>query len=75
MRARNRPSSGVQQRPKSPDQLNAAVALYDKALSICQHPERAGPCPGIRRKGKESSSPIHRGVHRNDNLIIMLDNI
>ncbi|MCL2429036.1 MAG: hypothetical protein FWD12_07365 [Alphaproteobacteria bacterium] len=26
---------GFQQRPKSPDQLHAAVALYDKALSIC----------------------------------------
>jgi tetratricopeptide (TPR) repeat protein len=26
---------GFQRRPKSPDQLHAAVALYDKALSIC----------------------------------------
>jgi tetratricopeptide (TPR) repeat protein len=26
---------GFQRRPKSPDQLHAAVALYDKALSLC----------------------------------------
>jgi tetratricopeptide (TPR) repeat protein len=26
---------GLQQRPKTPDQLHAAVALYDKALAIC----------------------------------------
>jgi tetratricopeptide (TPR) repeat protein len=26
---------GFQQRPKSPEQLHAAVALYDRALSIC----------------------------------------
>ncbi|WP_244500134.1 hypothetical protein [Methyloceanibacter superfactus] len=26
---------GLQQRPKTPDQLHAAVELYDKALSVC----------------------------------------
>ena len=31
---------GLQQRPKTPDQLHAAVALYDKALAIC--PEEQG---------------------------------
>jgi hypothetical protein len=26
---------GLQQRPKSPEQLHAAVSLYDRALSVC----------------------------------------
>jgi tetratricopeptide (TPR) repeat protein len=31
---------GLQQRPKSPDQLRSAVQLYDRALAICPENER-----------------------------------
>ena len=42
---------GLQQRPKSPDQLHSAVELYDKALAICPEDERLLRARITARKG------------------------
>jgi tetratricopeptide (TPR) repeat protein len=42
---------GLQHRPKSPDQLHSAVALYDKALAICPEDERLLRARILARKG------------------------
>lgn len=42
---------GMQQRPKSPDQLHAAVELYDRALMICPQDERLLRARITARKG------------------------
>lgn len=42
---------GLQQQPKSPDQLHAAVALYDKALAICPEDMRLLSARILARKG------------------------
>ena len=42
---------GLQQRPKSPDQLQAAVALYDRALALCPEDERLIAARIAARKG------------------------
>jgi tetratricopeptide (TPR) repeat protein len=42
---------GLQQRPKSPDQLRSAVQLYDRALQICPDDERLLRARITARKG------------------------
>lgn len=42
---------GLQQQPKSPDQLRAAVTLYDKALTICPEDMRLLTARILARKG------------------------
>ena len=42
---------GFQQRPRNPDQLHAAVELYDKALAICPADERLLRARITARKG------------------------
>ena len=42
---------GLQQRPKSPDQLHAAVSLYDKAIAITPEDEHLLRARVIARKG------------------------
>lgn len=42
---------GLQQQPKSPDQLRASVTLYDKALSICPEEMRLLAARILARKG------------------------
>jgi len=42
---------GLQQQPKSPDQLRAAVTLYDKALAICPEDMRLLSARILARKG------------------------
>jgi tetratricopeptide (TPR) repeat protein len=42
---------GFQRRPKSPDQLHAAIELYDKALSICPAGDRLLRARITARKG------------------------
>ena len=42
---------GLQQQPKSPDQLRAAVTLYDKALAICPEDMRLLTARILARKG------------------------
>ncbi|MBW5433714.1 hypothetical protein FXB41_02555 [Bradyrhizobium canariense] len=42
---------GLQRQPKSPDQLHAAVALYDKALAICPEDMRLLSARILARKG------------------------
>lgn len=42
---------GLQQRPRTPDQLHAAVRLYDKALAICPANERLLHARVTARKG------------------------
>ena len=42
---------GLQRQPKSPDQLHAAVALYDKALAICTEDMRLLSARILARKG------------------------
>jgi tetratricopeptide (TPR) repeat protein len=42
---------GFQRRPRNPDQLHAAVALYDKALAICPADERLLRARITARKG------------------------
>jgi tetratricopeptide (TPR) repeat protein len=42
---------GLQQRPKTPDQLHAAVELYDKALALCPHDQGLLRARIIARKG------------------------
>lgn len=42
---------GVQQRPKSTDQLQSAVALYDEALALCPDEERLLRARILARKG------------------------
>jgi tetratricopeptide (TPR) repeat protein len=42
---------GFQRKPKGPDQLHAAVALYDKALSICPGDDRLLRARITARKG------------------------
>src|SRR4051812_4670517 len=42
---------GLQQQPKSPDQLHAAVTLYDKALAICPGDMRLLSARILARKG------------------------
>jgi tetratricopeptide (TPR) repeat protein len=42
---------GLQQQPKSPDQLHAAVTLYDKALAICPNDMRLLSARILARKG------------------------
>lgn len=42
---------GLQQRPKTPDQLQSAVELYDRALAICPEDERLLRARITARKG------------------------
>jgi tetratricopeptide (TPR) repeat protein len=42
---------GLQNRPKSPEQLNAAVQLFDKALTICPEEEQLLRARIMARKG------------------------
>jgi tetratricopeptide (TPR) repeat protein len=42
---------GLQQRPKTPDQLLSAVELYDKALAVCPEDERLLRARIVARKG------------------------
>ena len=42
---------GLQQRPKSADQISAAIALYDRALALCPQNERLLSARIVARRG------------------------
>jgi tetratricopeptide (TPR) repeat protein len=52
----------LQHRPKSPDQLRAAVELYDRALSVCPDTERLLRARIVARKGTALQAIPEQGV-------------
>lgn len=52
----------LQQRPKNPDQLHAAVGLYDRALSICPADERLLRARITARKGTALQAIPEQGM-------------
>ncbi len=53
---------GLQQRPKSPDQLRSAVELYDRAFAICPEDERLLRARITARKGTALQAIPERGT-------------
>jgi tetratricopeptide (TPR) repeat protein len=53
---------GLQQRPKSPDQLHSAVRLYDKALAICPRDMRLLRTRILARKATALQAVPERGT-------------